>query len=94
MDQITELVDSVLAERKTKTKKKFNIRKFSAESGMPFSTTWFYFRAKRKWPALALIKAMQFLDVCSIDRKTCSITMKFPTTNENKKIMKSLEKQE
>lgn len=73
-----------------KGKKKLNLVLFSEDTGVKITSTWFYFRSERRWPAEAWIRALVYFGIAKINHENCSIVINFPKNAETRKSLKRL----
>jgi len=89
MESPNVLIDECKKDWQKKNERKFNLAHFSEDSGVKLTSTWFYFRSERRWPAEAWIRALIYFGVAKVNYDNCSIEIKF---NKNVEIRKALKK--
>lgn len=91
-EDISKLMDSLIKNwLSVKGKEKFNMKRFSDESGIPVTTAWCHFSQERKWSLDGFLKTANYLGAMKINYDTCTMQIKFPITESNKKLLKKFE---
>lgn len=67
---------------------KVNVKQLSKEVDIPVTTMWCHFQGQRKWTLLPFLKSALYFGALRVDLKKCALTIKFPVTEQNRRILK------
>jgi hypothetical protein len=90
MESPNILIDECKKEWCKKNEKKFNLAHFSEDSGVKLTSTWFYFRGERRWPAESWVRALVYFGIAKVDPDKCSIQINFVKNADTRKALKRM----